>query len=356
MGIMARFICQALRRAVLPVAMAAAILQAGCKSDINQQLLERELRMQEDQIYLLQDELQQKCARLDRTAGENNSLKKQLGIVDADGSLPSRIHVPPGVASPARPFASPPSGVSAPVFVPPAIGLPAIEVPGLPEPTGVPSIGSDAPSRSGEPKVPSPGSSDGLRFGPPARFDAPTLDGVPPLPDEPAARGATGPVGRRLSHEESLAGEGRITHLVLNPERCECFDGNGDGVSEGLAVVFEPRDTDERLVTSSGDVSINVYAPTSQPDVTVAEGNPAPHASDEGVCIATWNIPSAEAAKHFRRTSRARGLHFVLPWPGQPPEASHLRVLVQFTTFDGTVFQTDGTVADHSKDAAAHTP
>ncbi|MEI6367798.1 MAG: hypothetical protein WCP23_11990, partial [Planctomycetota bacterium] len=126
MGIMARFTCQAVRRAVLPVAMAAAILQAGCKSDINQQLLERELRMQEDQIYLLQDELQQKCARLNRTAGENNSLKKQLGIVDADGSLPSRIHVPPGVASPARPFASPPSGVSAPVFVPPAIGLPAI--------------------------------------------------------------------------------------------------------------------------------------------------------------------------------------------------------------------------------------
>ena len=44
----------------------AVIWLAGCKSDLNQQLLERELRYQEDQIYQLQDELQDKCARLDR--------------------------------------------------------------------------------------------------------------------------------------------------------------------------------------------------------------------------------------------------------------------------------------------------
>ena len=43
----------------------AALLLAGCKSDLNQQLLERELRYQEDQIYQLQDELQAACARLD---------------------------------------------------------------------------------------------------------------------------------------------------------------------------------------------------------------------------------------------------------------------------------------------------
>ena len=41
---------------------------AGCKSDFNQQLLERELRLQEDQIYQLQDELSDKCVRLDMVA------------------------------------------------------------------------------------------------------------------------------------------------------------------------------------------------------------------------------------------------------------------------------------------------
>ena len=38
-------------------AMAVTVAAGGCKSDLNQQLLERELRMQEDQIYQLQDEL-----------------------------------------------------------------------------------------------------------------------------------------------------------------------------------------------------------------------------------------------------------------------------------------------------------
>ena len=61
----------------------AAMLVAGCKTDLNQQLLERELRMQEDQIYLLQDELQSKAARLERAVGENSSLKRQLGIADS---------------------------------------------------------------------------------------------------------------------------------------------------------------------------------------------------------------------------------------------------------------------------------
>ncbi|NDC64246.1 MAG: hypothetical protein EBZ59_09755, partial [Planctomycetia bacterium] len=75
--------------------LTAAMIAVGCKSDMNQQLLERELRMQEDQIYRLQDELQDKCERLSRTAGENASLRKQLGIVDADASLPTRINVPP---------------------------------------------------------------------------------------------------------------------------------------------------------------------------------------------------------------------------------------------------------------------
>jgi len=67
--------------ATLTLALVAAGL-TGCKSDLNQQLLERELRYQEDQIYQLQDELQEKCARLERVAGENAGLRRQLGVGD----------------------------------------------------------------------------------------------------------------------------------------------------------------------------------------------------------------------------------------------------------------------------------
>ncbi|NDC63157.1 MAG: hypothetical protein EBZ59_04040, partial [Planctomycetia bacterium] len=133
----------------------------------------------------------------------------------------------------------------------------------------------------------------------------------------------------QLSYEQSLGGGGSITHLVINPTRTECFDGDGDGRSDGLAVVFEPRDEDERLVTAAGDVSIVAIDPA-------ASGN-------EG-CVARWDIPAAEAIGHFRRTSRARGLHFVLRWPDQPPRSEQLRLLVRLTTFEGRTHEAEAVV------------
>ena len=305
---------------VAPCLALATLFVAGCKTDIGQQLLERELRMQEDQIYLLQDELQSKCARLDRVAHENTSLKKQLGIVDADASLPKRVDVPPGVAAPARtPTAAPPA------IAIPGLGAPAIAPPlTIPEPSGVPPVGAggDGPRFA-------PGGGSPAPATPPAIIAPPTLDGVPPLPNE---RGAAAPAIKRLSHEESLSAEGRIDHLVINPARTECFDGNGDGASDGLAVVFEPRDADERLVTAAGDVVIAAFDPA------------IPAGETDGGRIATWEISSAEAIAHFRRTSRARGLHFTLPWQGRPPAGDHVRLVVRLTTFEGESFTADATV------------
>jgi len=303
-------------------AVLAAAFLSGCKSDFNQQLLERELRMQEDQIYHLQDELQDKCARLDRAAAENTSLKRQLGIADGGGptvpSAPGRI----------APTPAGPASVAPPVLVPPTID-------------DVPPPGATLPPPAG----------DAPRFGPPGDAPpafrsepaAPTLEGVPPLPDEPVVpdagaaneSAAGGAAGRAVSHEESLAVEAHVTHLVLNRDRTECFDGDGDGTSDGLAIVFEPRDADERLVTASGDVSIAVYEPT-----TAGAANP----SGEGVCIARWDVPAAQAASQFRRTSRARGIHIVQRWPGPPPASDHVRVFVRMTTFEGKSFETDATV------------
>lgn len=322
----ARSVCASCRGAALPASAgagqraargafwAAALLAlAGCKTDLNQQLLERELRMQEDQIYHLQDQLQSKAARLERTAGENASLRRQLGIGEG---------APSGLGR-----------TQAPTFVPPP-PLPKVSVPGL-----------SAPGTGG-------GTPGGLRFGPkstpatppaaPPALVPPQLDGVPALP----SAGATAPAGRRLSFEESLASEGRINHLVINPARTECFDGDGDGVAEGLALVVEPRDADERLVTAAGDVIVFVNDPSVPPASGLATAEPTD--PGEGGCIARWDIPEAEAQAHFRRTSRARGLHFLLRWPGPPPRSSTVHVHVLLTTFDGTVHRVDGPVSVHS--------
>ena len=128
----------------LLMAAMAVIAAGGCKSDLNQQLLERELRYQEDQIYQLQDELQDKCDRLNHVAGENASLRKQLGVSAADDPAPAR-------AGRGRMPAVPPAAT-----VPPSISIP------------------DAPAFQ------RPGGS-----GPPAILAPPTLEGVPLLPAEP---------------------------------------------------------------------------------------------------------------------------------------------------------------------------
>jgi hypothetical protein len=300
------------------VLMAAALL-VGCKSDLNQQLLERELRYQEDQIYQLQDELQEKCARLERVAGENTSLRRQLGVADNDPAAAPR-------ANPLRPRPA----AAAPGLVPPAI-----EVPDLPRSPGSPAspAGSLAPpALDGVPPLPTR-SDAGPAVREPARA-LPVSDGEPlALPPaaavvDPAARPASGfvPAGdvRRLSFDASSAA---ATHLVVNADRTACLDGDGDGLSEGLKVVCEPRDAEERLVPAAGDVEIAVFDPG---------GGAGP--------VAQWRIPAAEAASAFRRTSRDRGLSFTLPWPALPPAGDHVRVAVRLVPPGGGPLEADATI------------
>jgi hypothetical protein len=314
--------------------LAALVPCAGCRSDLSQQLLERELRMQEDQIYQLQDELEAKCARLERVAGENTSLRRQLGFADGDATV-----------SPGRPAMSP--SVGQPTLVPPPVTIPGGPAAGgspgrLPPPLTIPASppagatpgGVGPPKLEGIPPLPAEPRLPGAAA-PAAAPAVPATASMPaPADVDPAARPLAAasplagppPTGRQLSHEESLAEAGKITHLVVNHARTACFDGTGDGISDGLAIVVEPRDDDERLVTAAGDVTITAI-------------------DDRGGVVARWEVPAQEAVTHFRRTSRNRGLHFVLRWPGQPPQAAALRVVVTLTSFEGTSFETDCMVA-----------
>lgn len=315
---------------------AALVFVAGCRSDINQQLLERELRLQEDQIYQLQDELHFKASRLDRIAVENASLKKQLGIVDPDASLPKQVLPPPGVAEPAK--AKP----VAPSLVPPTVDAPAVEfVPpprtGSPPPPAAPPVPTQPPTLDGVP--PLPGTNPGLRFrgtslGPARAPEGPVFESPvenAPRPIDPPPTAALPPPVRRLSHEESAADEKGITHLVVNASSSGPFDRDGDGRSDGLAVVFEPRDADERLVAAAGDVFVAAFEAAAPPDA-------AP--------VATWQIPAQQVLGRFRPTSRVRGFNLELPWTGPPPATDRLRLQVRMTTSDGRSFEQERTLAE----------
>jgi hypothetical protein len=312
-----------------PLAAGIALCLVGCKSDLNQQLLERELRYQEDQIYQLQDELAEKCARLEYVAGENSSLRKQLGVSDADSAAPSRGRRPrtPGV--------------------PPATNVPpAIEIPDAPRlPRGGPAgQGGGATPRAD---------------GPPVDLAPPTLEGVPPLPAEPGrstpttdsgsglslppaaaiidpaarpieAAGEESPVRTattdapppalvRLSYDEPADG-GEAVRLAINPSASGGVDTNGDGQSEGLSLAIEPINAGERLVGLAGDVTITAY------DAAAGSGA-AP--------LARWTVAADDAAARFRATGRRRGLVIDLPWQGGLPAADHVRVTVESPTAVG---------------------
>ena len=197
----------------------AAVLVAGCKSDLNQQLLERELRYQEDQIYHLQDELEIARSRLQHSTGENASLRRQLGV-DGPAAAPRRV--------PARsPSASP-----APVLVPPAIQIPdAGSVPPLPRGGGAPPAAVGPPTLEGVPPLPG----DGAGILPPPAL--PALD-EPPLALPPAATGVSAPSHQRrhcagAGEQRCSGGAGpgvqlRRVRLSAQPALRSCAHGVGD--------------------------------------------------------------------------------------------------------------------------------
>jgi hypothetical protein len=277
---------------------------AGCKSDLNQQLLERELRYQEDQIYQLQDELQDKCARLDSVASENASLRRQLGVGETD---------PVSRTRPARPT---PATPSSPIAVPPAIQVPdAIRGPAA---APKPPVDLAPPSLDNIPPLPVKPSS--VTEPPPLSLPAPLDAAAKPVP------AASAPVAVPVAYDQPLS-DGRPVRLVVNSATTACFDDNGDGRSDGINVTFEPRDATEKLVPAPGAVSIAVF-----------------ETADPSVPIATWSIPAAQADAHFRRTTRLRGMHFPLRWTGVPPTGDHVRVVVRVTAADGATLETDATV------------
>jgi hypothetical protein len=282
--------------AQLALGVVACAAMLGCKSDLSQQLLERELRYQEDQIYQLQDELQDKCARLDMLDGENASLRRQLGVSPGDAV--------------SRPRSGTPRPSTGPVAVPPAIQIPE---------------GIRTPSPADIPLAP------------------PTLDNIPPLPVKPSASPTPAPLALPEPAEAAAAPEpvpaavpvsydepasdGRPVRLAVNLAATSRLDDDGDGASDGIAVTVEPRDAAERLVPAPGAVTVTAF------DVL-----------DPSTPLASWTIPTEQAAAHFRPTTRLRGLHLPLRWTGVPPTGDHVRVVVRITGPEGAVLETDATI------------
>ncbi len=178
----------------------------GCKTDPNQVLLERDLRLQEDRIYELESMLEECCGAREATIRENQALKKELAGGDRGAG--------PDYRSPA---ATSPSGDSQPERRPRRDETPKLEPPTI--------------------ELPEPSST------PPA-----DLPGATP-PEMPGGK------------QSALIGSGPPTKLVINKRLTGGLNRGSNPGDEGIMVAFEPRDAQGRLVKAPGAVSVVVLDP-----------------------------------------------------------------------------------------------
>jgi len=310
-------------------APALLLLLAGCRSDGSRELLERELRLQEDRIYRLEDELDDKCRQLDSAHRENQSLKQELRGGDGGaGSSPAHKASP---AMPARPT-EPPE-----VVLPPLVDEAETLLP--------PELEADnsTPARS---FYRNPGDDENLGEAPPFGEDLPSLDepapesGTPPatdpeplLPDEasplPQSRLLLGNAMLQSFSQPAkpLTGDpNQIERLALNRQLTGGWNGDGFPGDEGVMVVFEPRDARNQPVEAIGDVSIVVMDPSR---------------IGKEARIARWDFTSDEAAMHYSAGPIGRGFQFELPWAAEVPSSRDLRVIVRVTPPDGRHVEAD---------------
>ncbi|HEY2883543.1 MAG TPA: hypothetical protein VGJ15_13945, partial [Pirellulales bacterium] len=301
------------------IAMLPVLLFAGCcnmyKNRVNQQLWEREMRLEENCVYQLRWQLEDKQRELDAANARADSLNRQTDVLKDQTQGPNF---------------SPPSGISMP-----AGGGKGTEAPRLPPAPKLPDIDIGQPFVPGSSNPPSNGPSGGGS----SSHKAPEAHG-PSLQQAsyttPGAESAR--PSERLS--ERLNPDAEVDRIILNAGLTGEVNTTGQPGAGVLNVVIEQRDARGARVLAPGDVSIVVVDPT-------LEGSAAR--------IAKWNFDADQVAQYVRRNHDGGSLRFELHWQS-PPEHSDLRLFVRFTTFDGRRLEAnlpiDVQVAD--ADAAKH--
>lgn len=289
-------------------ALLLGIAASGCRTNISRDLLEQELRMQEDKIYELQGLVEEYQQQLDSCRRENQSLLKERTTPRAK-SRRQRIDdeelQPPTVEMP--------DGASPPYDGPPVISPPDPKVPdgelrdefesAAPSNTRLPS----SISVPGEPPTELP------RFETPSEDDAPADDRT--AGDEKTGDDTT---------DDVMTGDEKVTQISLNRKLTGGHNVDDQPGDEGLLVVIEPLDSTGQLIEAPGEVSVVVLDPAQE---------------GEAARVARWDFTAEEAAQHIKRTPMGDGLHFDLRWPHGPPANRTLNLYVRFKTLEGKKLQ-----------------
>lgn len=261
---------------------------AGCRNQVRYELLERDLRFHEDEIYHLEDELSSTQARLDAARRENAALRRELAEQGETGS----------------------SGSGAGSFEP--SGPPAVD------------LGTESPGPSPlEPQAPP-------YDGPPVIDPLPPEDaGGEPPPFVPPGGASSLDLDRLFQREPEEISDYQVRQVTLNQLLTGGHNTDGRLGDEGLLVVLEPRNEAGQVLNVPGDLSLVLLDPAQR---------------GEAARVARWDYSADEVADRFATNVFGPGVRLELPWPGPPPGSSDLRLFARFTTADGQKFEVERTV------------
>lgn len=278
------------------------LVGAGCRTDPNIVLLERENRELEDAIYELQACLDQYQHELEACRQANLALETKLagesaGTQDSTRPQPTpdRAQPIPSPKGPALlPETPPPPSPRKPApspIQPDTLAPPKIELPGEPLPEG------QVPETFRNPGTP---------------------DSAIPLPGSSAPGSAEIPGKSAQATPDNT----RVAAVVLRPEKTGGHNADGRGGDDGLRAVIEPRDADGRPCLAAGPVSVVVLDPAI---------------AGEAARVARWDFTAEEIAG----LTSDDGIRLEMLWPQSPPVHDKLHLYVRYTTEDGRQLQAD---------------
>jgi len=279
------------------VALAAACLAlAGCRVDPNIVLLERELRLQEDEIYRLRARLQQ----YEETTqvypdDENDDSQTSSSGPAASKTLLERAspqNIPDAAAavsqSPQGSFSTSDPGVA-----------PAWDDSSTPARQG---DGNSAPSSE-------------------------LLDQDNPEPILPGLEEPNGEVEGQYGDPTAPTASDDSRHvfqLALDRRSTGGYNADGRPGDDGIRVVLYPRDAQGRPMAASAAVAVAVIDPTLD------------------ARVARWDFSPAQTATSLQRSGQ--GIELEMNWPAAPPVNRDLHLFVRYITSDGRKLEVDSPI------------
>jgi hypothetical protein len=302
-------------------ALLLGMAASGCRTNLSRDLLEQELRMQEDKIYALQGEVEDYQRQLDACQLENQSLLKARTMPAAQGGKlrRRRIEVDEELDVPA--------GKAPPYDGPPVISPPDPNVPDGESPDDQSSGADGADSQSAD------------------EFDAAPRSNMrlPSSTSEPGEHKTELPqfelpAGDEAPGDDKTAGDGSVRRITLNRKLTGGRNADGQPGDEGVMVVVEPLDSAGELLEVPGEISVVLLDPAQE---------------GEAARIARWDFTAEEAAEHLKRTPLGDGLHFDLRWPEGPPVNRMLNLYVRYKTAEGKQLQVEKQIEVNPQGMAA---